>query len=298
MPIRLSAGLALACLPFLLLAACSGSAKPTPTPTDTPTVLNLRPILGSSDLAVGKNRLVFALLDATSAPVQASSVKMSLGYVQDKVATPQGTVMAAFRPWPVGPGGVFVAEVDFSRPGQWLAELTPTDGDAAGELARLVIPVSEHSITPALGAPAPATVNRTGSDAATLEKITSDLEPDPDLYAVTIAEAERSGKPTVVAFATPAFCTSRTCGPQVDVVKQLKNAYKGQGNFIHVELYANPQEMRTDLSKGMIAPAVEEWRLPSDPWTFVLDRQGKVAAKFEAFVSYEELETAFKQALG
>ncbi|MBI4338420.1 MAG: thioredoxin family protein [Chloroflexi bacterium] len=281
-------------LATLVLAACS-SVVPTPTPAAT--LLKLRPILASTDLAVGVNRLTFALLDARSAPVRASAVEVALAYVQDGTRVPQATVQAVFRPWPAGPGGVFTAEVDFPQAGQWVAELTPKDGEAAGEQARMVIPVQEHSATPSLGSPAPATVNPTARDVASLDEITSDLKPDADLYAMTIAEAERSGKPSIITFATPAFCQSATCGPQVDVVKQLKDAYRGRASFIHVEIYANPKEMQGNPSRGRLAPAVKEWGLPSDPWTFVLDAQGRVAAKYEGFVSYPELEEALRQVL-
>ncbi len=292
-------GLAALCLPLFFAAGC-GNAAPlaTSSPTPKPVVLSLQPVLASSDLAVGPNRVVFALLNAQGEPITATAVDVRLAFVQGDTPTPAGTVVAGFRPWPVGTGGVFVAQMDFSQAGKWLAEMTPHDGVAGGEMARLVMPVAERSVTTPLGEMPPASMNPTGSDPAILAKITSDIHPDPDLYAMTIADAERSGKPTVVTFSTPAFCTSRTCGPQMDVVKQLKNDYKAQGNFIHVEIFANPQEMRTDPSKGVVSPEVDQWRLPSDPWTFVLDKQGRVAAKFEGFVSYDELAASFKQALG
>jgi hypothetical protein len=254
-------------------------------------------VLASTDLAVGRNRLVFALLNPASAPIRASAVHMALSYVQDSTLLPKGAAQAIFRPWPAGPGGVFVAEVDFLQAGAWTAQLTPTDGEAAGATARMVMSVAEHSATPAIGAPAPPSASRTAKDVASLAELTSDLTPDPDLYAMTVAQAVRSGKPAVIAFATPAFCQSATCGPQVDVVKRLKTTYQGHANFIHVELYANPLAMRTDPSKGVLAPAVTEWNLPSDPWTFIVDSQGKVAAKFEGYVSYEELEAGLKQTL-
>ena len=37
---------------------------------------------------------------------------------------------------------------------------------------------------------------------------------------------------------------------------------------------------------------MSEWGLPSEPYTFLIDAQGRVAAKFEAYVSYPELEEA------
>ena len=285
---------------LLMLAAmpgCGGSAEPTPTPTPEATTLKLRALLGSSDLAAGKNRLVLGLIGPTGAPVKASGAALSLSYLQGETPVPQGQSQAAFRPWPSGPGGVFIAQLDFPRAGTWLVEITPIDGEMKGETARMAFQVKEQSATPALGALAPASKTFTAKDVATLDELTSDPNPDRELYAVSIAQALELKRPFLVTFATPAFCASATCGPQVEEVKELRKSYGSRAGFIHVEIYANPKEMQGDPSKGRIAPAVQEWGLPSDPWTFIVDAQGKVAAKFEAFASYEELEEALKQVL-
>ena len=284
-------------IPYLIIltaltaAACAGPA-PAPTPTGETTVLTLRPVLGSTDLSVGSNRLVLALLDSRSAPIRATAAELTLAFEQGDATIFRDSVVAVFRPWPAGLGGVFTAQIEFDRAGTWLAEISPLDGEFAGEKARLVFEVTEQSATPGLGTPAPASDTRTASDAETLEEITSDLDPDPDLYAISIADALRSGLPLVVSFATPAFCTSATCGPQVDVIKQLKDSYSDRANFIHVEIYANPKEMQGDPSTAEISPTVDEWGLPTEPYTFLIDAQGRVSAKFEAFASYPELEEA------
>ena len=64
-----------------------------------------------------------------------------------------------------------------------------------------------------------------------------------------------------------------------------------------MEIYSNPDEMHGDPTKGLVAQAVTEWALPSEPWTFLVDGDGKVAAKFEAFTSLEELEDALLEVL-
>ena len=289
--------LAALCLP--LLVGCSSPTAVTSTPTVTSNVvsLSLRPILASSDLSVGSNRVVFGLIDSNNAPVKASSAMLALAHEQDGRIVQKGEVEAGWSSWPAGPGGVFVAEIEFDQAGLWLAQVSPAAGTAEGQLARMVMRVSEESITPALGSQAPASLNRTASSVASLEELTSDVEPDPDLYAMTIAEALQAGKPLVVAFATPAFCTSATCGPQVDVVKELKENYREQANFIHVEVFANPHEMRNDITNGVVSPTFEEWGLPSEPWVFVIDAQRRVSAKFDGFASYNELEQALRRVI-
>jgi hypothetical protein len=273
----------------LLAMACSSGSTPT-TDIPTPVVLSLRALPASSDLAPGENRFVFALLDSRSSPIRASRAQVALSYVEEGRAVPYGEVEALFRRWPEGPGGVFTTKIDFSRPGTWLAEITPTDGEAAGSMARLSFLVKEQSATPAIGAPAPRSNNRTAADVASLEELTSDAHPDPELYQMTVAQALQTGQPLLVTFATPAFCASATCGPQVDVVKALKETYRGRINVIHVEVYENPHEIMGDLSNARLSPEIEEWGLPTEPWTFIVDGQGRVAAKFEAFSSYEEID--------
>jgi hypothetical protein len=157
--------------------------------------------------------------------------------------------------------------------------------------------VEERSSSPGVGEPAPASRNKTAADVTDLAELTSASAPDRDLYQTTIAEAIKSGMPTVVTFATPAFCQTATCGPQVEVVEALKEDYGRRANFIHVEVYDNPHEIEGDLTNARISPLMEEWGLRTEPFTFVLDSQGLVRSKFESFASGEELEPALVSAL-
>ena len=131
-----------------------------------------------------------------------------------------------------------------------------------------------------------------------MAELTTDPQPDPDLYRLSIAEAVASGKPLVVAFSTPAYCTTATCGPQLDVIKRLRDRHADRANFIHVEVYDNPHEIQGDLSNARIAPAVTEWGLPSEPWTFIVDADGLVSAKFEGFATRDELEESLLAVAG
>ena len=48
---------------------------------------------------------------------------------------------------------------------------------------------------------------------------------------------------------------------------------------------------------GGLVPAVEQWGMPTEPWTFVIDREGRIRAKFEQFTSAEEIEATLKDQL-
>ena len=286
------------CFPLLiilfasLLSITCGSSTSSTTSDATPVILDLRAVLGSTDLAKGQNRLVFVLIDHRSAPIKASSALINLSYVHEGKVEHYEEIEAPFRTWPTNNMGVFATQINFPFAGRWLAEIVPQDGNAAGQLARLSLDIKELSVTPVIGAPAPRTRQRTLDNVKVIEELTTDPKPDPELYDMTVAQALDAGLPFLITFSTPAFCSSAICGPQLDVVKDLNNAYKGRINAIHIEVFENPLEVRGNPPRGRINPAMREWALPTEPWTFIIDSEGKISAKFEAFTSYEELEEA------
>ena len=310
-PLKLSRrGVLLASIFTLSFLACSGSeATVTPAPTATSpaeptttvgpagsTMLSLGVI--SMDLSVGTNRVAFFLLDSDSNHVRVDEIDVSTFYPADDTGKNADQVgKARFRQWPLGGVGVYTTQVDFHTPGVWRLGVDLTSPDGSVRSGQGVFQVQEKGVTPSIGSPAPASHNRTARDVGKLEELTSARPPDPELYSMTIAEALATGKPLVVVFATPAFCQTSTCGPQVDVVKAIKDSYRDKANFIHVEIFDNPQEVQGDLNVARVAEAVEEWKLPTEPWTFVVDREGRIAAKFEAFTTSEEIEEALIKVL-
>ena len=286
------------------LAACGGGSESTeatpPASATSPAAGDprLQIALASTDLAVGLNRVAFGVIDSESGPLRDVAIKVSTYYLHSGVAEgPKETVDAVFRKWPVGAGGVYTTTVSFDRSGTWGIGVVVTQEDGSTRLSSVNLQVNERSVTPAIGAAAPRSVSRTSRDVDALDELTSDVEPDPDLYSMTIAEAIDSGDPLVVSFATPAFCRTATCGPQLDVVKELKRRYGDRANFIHVEIYDNLSEIEGDLSRARLAQTVAEWSLPTEPWTFIINEDGIVQAKFEAFATREELEEALQGVL-
>ena len=242
---------------------------------------------------------MFGVLDADTGPVRDADVVVSTFFLPPTSGQegPVETVDAVFRAWPVTPRGVFTAELSFDRSGEWGIGAVVVDSDGAERKASARVRVKEASATPALGTAAPRSVSKTLADVDGFEQITTDFEPDADLYGMTIAEALDSGKPLLAVFSTPAYCQTATCGPQLGVIKELKAEYADRMNFIHIEVYDNPHEIEGDLSRAVISPTAEEWGLPSEPWTFVVDGEGVIRAKFEAFTTREELEGALSGVL-
>jgi hypothetical protein len=173
--------------------------------------------------------------------------------------------------------------VEFDVPGIWLVSVQPEGGAA---LAEFPIQVQEFPRTVAVGEPAPPSDSVTIHDAP-LEEITSATNPDPSLYEMSIAEAVTSGRPSVIAFATPKFCQTAICGPTLDRIGEIKPSFPDV-NFLHVEVFTNlddPQNIAT-------VPAVVEWGLPTEPWVFVVDAGGTVVARFEGVVDASEIAEA------
>lgn len=304
MLVALAALVALACSPSAAETTPTAPAGAAPMPTATAKTQQLQIlqlVVAVTDLAAGPgNRLAFALI-GPDGPVRVPTAAIQLVFLGGGGG--QGSQMAAvFRPWPVEPGGIYSTLVHFERAGLWGMEarvFLPGGGSGVG---RAQLSVATASSAPSLGTRPPASRNKTSanftdpSDPEELAEISSSREPDPDLYRLTVAEALESGRPTVVSFATPAYCRTATCGPQVEVITALKDRFADRANFIHIEVYEDPHRL-SDLSRARLVPQMAEWGLLSEPFTFVLDRDGRVAAKFEGFVNEDELGTALNAEL-
>ena len=89
-------------------------------------------------------------------------------------------------------------------------------------------------------------------------------------------------------FSTPAFCQTRFCGPVLEVLLQQVPAYEDRVDFIHIEVWQDHQ-----LQK--YRPAVQEWHLPGEPYTFFMNKDGIVVGRLESIFTEEELASALDQ---
>ena len=275
------------------------ASKPTDAAGQSAEPAELNVILATTVLEVGAQRVAFLLATPTGLVKEGNQVYITPVYLPDGSAAP--SIETRFHQWPYGVRGAFAAEVDFDRPGRWRLDITAEGPDGGRGVAE--IEVLEDSPVPFIGSLGPPSENKTLSSVGAIELITTDYTPDLSLYEITIRDAVESPLPAVVVFASPAFCTTATCGPQVDAVSELRESYEGQAHFIHVEVYDNPDEIQGDLDRARIAPAVDEWGLTAidhwfnESWTFVLDADGRVQDRFEGFATVVELEEALQAAL-
>jgi hypothetical protein len=153
--------------------------------------------------------------------------------------------------------------------------------------------VRGRTISPPLGSRAPKSDTPTlATSGGRLGLLTTSTRPDRELYATSVAAALAAHQPFVVTFATPKFCTSRTCGPVVDVLSHVRTQLKGTPvRFIHVEVFRGNSPAK-GYNRWM-----REWKLQSEPWTFLVGADGRIKAKFEGSVSPDELRTAVRSKL-
>jgi hypothetical protein len=248
---------------------------------------------GTSDYGRGPNRVSFLVVDGQSRLVERPTARVWVA--RELEDTPFLETTATLESIGV-PGGeradaqsIYVTQLDLPSAGKYWLLAEPVGGRKIQALGNLVVGVDAAAPSPgdrAVVSKTP-TLASTGGD---LEALTTSKRPDRELYRTSVAAALAAGKPFVVSFATPLYCQSRTCGPVVDVVSSVRKALEGEGiRFIHVEIYEG-----NDPANG-VNRWVEEWKRPTEPFTFVVDETGVVRAKLEGAFSAEELERAARQ---
>lgn len=287
-----------ALLPLLaLLAACStGPAGSATTSTaDMPVGATMQLVIAASELVVGANRFPVGLVvRGTPSNDQSTGIRLNFRPVQDPAVAPV-EAEAAYRGQGL-PVGIYVANVSFPTPGDWTVTALVKSGGQETFLSPMRFSVLEQGTTPAVGSPAIASQSKTLKDVPDIKQLTSDTEPDPELYQLSVADAIAAKKPFLVAFSTPGYCKTAMCGPNIKVVKQLKGEFHDKMNFIHVEVY--PYPFSESVEAGKLVDTMGEWHLETEPWAFVVDASGVIVAKYEGGITLAELEPELKKVTG
>jgi hypothetical protein len=287
---------------LLALVALPSGSVPVGAQT-TPAII---PVLASSEIARGHNRFLFSLTDPSGTLVAAPDVTVHLEFYDD-AADPEAVAFetdARFL-WAIEDvRGLYASDVEFPHAGRWGTRFYATFPDGRIETVRVDYDVAEETSTPALGAPAPAIDSPTAEDVAgDLARISSDPEPEPRFYERSILDAIEADQPAVIAFVTPSFCRTATCGPTIEKVKEVAAAHPDDVTFVHVEPYlmwvkdGSLQPLLSEDGQLQVAPWTERYGLRTEPFVIVLDRNGVVRAKFEGVITADELEAALLDAL-
>ena len=259
-----------------------------------------------SFFVTGDNRLGFGLFTTSRAQIADATAAVYIAPLGGGQAS--GPYVAHFQSLAVKPPfqsqttlkdpdsakTLYVASVPFKKPGRYqvlgMARLDDRLVAATSATPQLIVVPPNKDPVPGVGdAPPKIHTPTEASVAGDLSKIDT-RNPHDDMHKVDFAEA-LGKKPIVLVFATPLLCQSRVCGPVVDVAAEVESELRDKADFIHMEIYND-----NEVAKGF-RPQVAAFHLPTEPWVFVINKQGKIAARIEGAFSVDELRAAVKKGL-
>lgn len=256
-------------------------------PTPSTETFSLTAANPPGSLAVGDRRMAFGIFDGPSpfVPDRPGDVRITLA---PPSGSAPGTLTPRIEEIRIGEGGdpdheheegteiheLLVVQHQLEVPGFWSAE---AEFEADGETRRLThtfeVADSSASPEPIAGDEAISTASPTTGDPMGTDPLCT-REPPCPLHEVSIDEALTAGKPAVIVFATPAFCTSRTCGPVVDITEVVARDFADEVTFVHVEVWKNGESVG-QYPDGAV-DAFVAWQLQTEPWAFFVGADGLV----------------------
>jgi hypothetical protein len=258
--------------------------------------------MASSIFTVGQDRVAFGIIDDRSGfvygktalyvapgpnrPAQGpfpapADVLVTAGRYRSKQAATEADPFAA----------VYAAQVPFKRPGDYsILAVTQSGGKNVAAPGQVKVIAGRDDRIPGVGDPAPKVETDTlGSARGDVASIDTRVPPS-DMHAQSFADVV-GRKPVALLFATPQLCQSRVCGPVVDVALQMKAKYGDRVDFIHQEVYVD-----NDPKKGLREP-LKRFNLPTEPWLFIVGKDGRITARLEGSFGLSAFERALKTAL-
>lgn len=271
-----------------MASACSPvkPSAPRPSAAATSAVATgaaFNPVLANSEVVVGRNRFALGLIGESNRPITDAQVRFGFFQIAGQQATKRGDAVAIFRRLDIEERGMYTAQTAFDEPGLWGVEVKAARPGQEERVGRLSFEVVANGAALMIGDHAPRTKTATVRELSAGELCTS--APPCDLHGVSLDEALGRGRPAVIYFASPGFCMTGTCAPTLGVVREAVAVHGESATFVHVEAYKDPRNQ-------VLADAVHEWGLPSEPWIFLIDRHGVVAERFEGIVTRIELSEA------
>ena len=292
----------------LLAVAAAGCGTDDGAPASGPK--GYSGLIAASEFVVGENRFPFGLVAADGDFLENARVRVRFFSLEDPTPELLAQEVAEWRTiegvtphaHPDGEThlhldfrGVYVVDaVELPKPGIWAAEFDVSGAYGGPEVKNAAFEVSAGPTAPGVGERVPATQNPTIHDVASFAEVSSRAVQD-DMHELSVAQALEGGKPFVVVFASPAFCVSAMCGPVTDTIAAVHDRFRGRADFIHIE----PWDLDAARDEGRLVPSpvMDEWRLPTEPWTFVVGADGRVVKRFEGLVTGDEVAAALEPLL-
>tara|TARA_B100000029_G_scaffold26704_2_gene26298 strand:+ start:2994 stop:3893 length:900 start_codon:yes stop_codon:yes gene_type:complete len=279
---------------LLICSACT---------SDQQTSIRYSGILAASEFLPGNNRIPFGMVSKDGVFLEDADLMVRIAKLNGdewqitQKAIPRWEVIEGVTPHTHPDGelhlhldfhGIYILEnVFFDTPGIWSLQFVALDGTPTEEA---VFRVKEVGVAPEIGEQAIPINNLTIHNADTFEDISSRAGGNDGMHDYSVAEALRIKEPFVVFFASPEFCVTAMCGPVTDTLARAKETLKNDVIFIHIE----PWNLEIARNEGRLvkSKAMELWQLPSEPWTFIVDKHGVIQSRFEGLVTVTEVLNA------
>jgi hypothetical protein len=254
-------------------------------------------ILDSTQHWVGSNDVLLSVYDATTGASLADageplSLRFSGPDGQGFTATPAIERFATYG------RRLYRARVPLDRVGEWTIEAAANLGGTLAEgTGRL--DVAPDDGTPALGSKVPGGATPTMRDANSLmHHISSDPEPLTAFYTWTLDAALAQNQPTVFVLDSYAFRPNAACGGALGILHEVFIEYPAL-TIIHAEpwhMAMGPDGHMLELDPpggpAVLTDYAEAWGIKEPPWVFVIDREGRLQAKFTGVIGSDELRAA------
>jgi hypothetical protein len=186
---------------------------------------------------------------------------------------------------------VYVSEIDFPKEGKWNLLGLVREGDSFSAVRLPGVQVGGHEKIPQPGEKAPVVHTPTVEDVGGNLSQIDTREPASTQHEEDLADVIGE-EPVVLTFATPRLCVSRVCGPLVDISEQVKSERDDEAAFIHMEIYND-----NEVDQGL-RPQVKAYGLPTEPWLFIIDENGRVSTALEGILSVDELNAELDKVTG
>jgi hypothetical protein len=209
---------------------------------------------------VGRNRFAVAIVDETNKPIVDARVTFGFYQLAGNEGTKRAEAPATFRWVEQQAKGIYTAPVEFDASGKWGVEATVELGTQR-QMVRSSFDVKATGSAPVIGSPAVRSKTLTPSDVK---------------------------DPTELCTAATPCELHATSAPQLGVLLDAKPRHADAVTFAHVEIYKDPRNQ-------LLADAVTEWKLPSEPWMFFIDKQGIIAERFDGIATAEEIDVGIAQ---
>ena len=269
------------------LAACSKDPSPSASPTATngdggtlddviagraQTLTYIS--VGTELLSGASERLAFGIVDSAAQQL----VREATGRVWF-AATREETAEGPFEIAFFGEGlpedrGFFAADVTFPADGQFLV-LAEIDRGQGLEIAAGNVQVGRRNGMPIAGEAAPKAQTPTTDAARGVDPICT-AQPPCGMHARSLKDVLAAGDKAIVMIATPAYCTSRLCGPEIEILDQLRTDEVGEGiEFVHIELLANDEPDTIKLTSPL-SPAAIAFGTSEEPAFYAIGTDGVI----------------------